>query len=463
VDSPRETDLLDRFERGVGLSVGGLMTFGAGIILIFAFAAGHWVRVASLLLILCCGIAGSALVLRNRTKPGFLVLVLGAWLGSVGGMFSGGGISAPVSIVFPVLIFFAAWIGAVAVVAFSAATIAVFAGLSYASAHELLPVRYVISPYQGALVQSVILCGSAALGYFASRSLRGRLERLTESRRQLAAKVDELYRAQQGLEDVNARLEREVAERTRAEREILELNRSLEQRVAARTGELHAALKELESFNYSISHDLRSPLRSIAGYIGILRSDYGKALSGEPLPYFERIERSVRHMSHLIDDLLALSKAGRVPLTHEPVAMRELVNKVLVELLPERDGQPRVNIGDLPVARGDAVLLHQVWQNLIENAVKFSSKVAKARIEIGGAQRNGQIEYWVRDNGAGFDMTYADKLFGVFQRLHGPSEFEGTGIGLATVKRIVERHGGTVSAEGRVNEGAEIRFSLPAD
>jgi signal transduction histidine kinase len=455
-------NLLDGYERGIGLSLGALMTAGAAIVLVSAFASAHWVRVFSLGLIMACGFAGIVLVLCKRAKAGYIVLVSGAWLGSMGGLISGGGSMAPVSIVFPLLLFFAAWIGSGVVLAFGLATFAAFVGLGYAARHDLLPVHYAIAPGAAVTVQLVVLVGCIAFAYFAARVLRGRLEHLTASRQVLGAKLEELHAAQDVLTRLNASLEAEIARRTSAESEILELNRSLELRVAARTAELQMALKEIESFSYSVSHDLRAPLRGIVGRIALLRGDFGTRFEGDPMVHLDRIETGALRMSELIDDLLNLSRVSRNQLCRELVDMRAMVEGVIDEASPQTATRTMFLVGDLPPATGDPGLLRQVWQNLVDNALKFTGKVAQPRIEIDGASDGRFVEYWVRDNGAGFNMAYVDKIFGVFQRLHSADEFGGTGIGLATVQRIVERHGGTVSAEGSVDHGAVIRFRLPA-
>jgi PAS domain S-box-containing protein len=251
-------------------------------------------------------------------------------------------------------------------------------------------------------------------------------------------------------------------ERSRAEAHVHELNLSLERKVDERTAELEAAIRDLESFSYSVSHDLRAPLRSIAGFASVLRSDYGEALAGEPIKYFERIERAALRMGELIDDLLEFSRIGRAALDLAPTPMNPLVDAVVTELRDTWGARARIAVSELPAASCDERLVRLVWQNLVGNALKFSSKAAEPLIEIGGKRDGKLVEYWVRDNGAGFDMNYADKLFAVFQRLHGPSEFEGTGIGLATVQRIVLRHNGSVKAEGRPGAGATFSFTLPA-
>jgi len=262
------------------------------------------------------------------------------------------------------------------------------------------------------------------------------------------------------LEIFGARAAAEI-ERGRAEARLRELNVSLERRVRDRTEELEAANRELESFTYSVSHDLRAPLRAIIGYIDILREEGVGSLTPDLRKHFARIETNASRMRELIEDLLALSRVGREALKLEPVDMSVTVNLVLDEL-GGRKPPIELVLGDLPAARADASLIRQVWTNLISNAMKFSSKVPHPRIEICGRKADGRVEYSVGDNGAGFDMRYADNLFKLFRRLHNVSEFEGTGAGLAIVRRIVERHGGEVSARGEPEQGATFRFTLPA-
>jgi signal transduction histidine kinase len=232
----------------------------------------------------------------------------------------------------------------------------------------------------------------------------------------------------------------------------------LERRVVERTEALEAANKELESFSYSVSHDLRAPLRAVDGFAKILEEDYGERLDGEGRRLLGVVRSSSKHMGQLIDDLLDLSRLGRLALGKRPVDMAGLAREVAQEL-PR--GNASVDIGALPACHADPRLLRQVWANLIGNALKYSGKRAGAHVEIGGREEPAESVYWVRDNGVGFDMRYVDKLFGVFQRLHGADEFPGTGVGLAIVQRVVARHGGRVWAEGRPGEGACFHFSVP--
>lgn len=241
-------------------------------------------------------------------------------------------------------------------------------------------------------------------------------------------------------------------------------NAELETRVRERTAELEAANKDLESFSYSVSHDLRAPLRHIGGFSQILLEKYASQMPAEARLLLERVAFSTNEMSQLVGDLLRLSRLGREPLSKRPVDIAALAREVITELEKDKgDRSVEVQIGALPVSAADYALLKQVFVNLLSNAFKFTRQKEKARIEIGFQEQNGERVYFVRDNGAGFDMKYADKLFGVFQRLHRAQDFEGTGVGLTIVQRIVQRHGGRVWAESEPEKGATFYFSLPAE
>jgi light-regulated signal transduction histidine kinase (bacteriophytochrome) len=227
--------------------------------------------------------------------------------------------------------------------------------------------------------------------------------------------------------------------------------------------ELEAANKELEAFSYSVSHDLRSPLRSIDGFSLAVLEDFGELLPGEGRRFLENVRSSAQRMGELIDDLLKLSQVSRAEIHAVPVDLTRLAEKILTEFQrnhPERTIRFRItpNLN----AHGDARLLQVVLENLLNNAWKYTSRQEQAEIEFGARQEDGRTIFFVHDNGAGFDMAYAGKLFGAFQRLHGMTEFPGTGIGLATVQRIIHRHGGRIWAEGVVDGGATFFFTLPA-
>lgn len=275
--------------------------------------------------------------------------------------------------------------------------------------------------------------------------------------RALSQMVAELQRSHNELNDQKNKLALALANvETQVKQRTAELQH--------RTDDLETANKDLEGFSYSVSHDLRAPLRAIDGFIAVLLEDYGPKLDAEGLRLFGIVQQNANKMGQLIDDILAFSRAGRLELERVRVDMNAMVDSVWAGL-DEQRGTRAVEFhrADLPVTAADPRALRQVWQNLLGNAIKFTRDRNPARIEVGATSRDDMIWFEVKDNGAGFNQEYKDKLFTLFLRLHGMDEFEGTGVGLAIVKRFVQKHGGRVVAEGAIDAGATFRFCLPAD
>jgi len=303
------------------------------------------------------------------------------------------------------------------------------------------------------LAQTAKAIGAGDLGARAQVQSRDELGMLAQTFNTMTAQVRELVGS----------LEERVQERQRAEAEVRRLNTELEERVASRTSELQTANEELEAFSYSVSHDLRTPLRHMAGFLYLMAQK--PDVKEEDRHHLAVIQGAVKRMWSLIDALLAFSRAGRAAIRRVPIDLGVLVDEARAELIEEtRARNISWRLGPMPVVEGDRVLLQQVMTNLLSNAVKFSRNKEKAEIEVREAPESGvpgEQVFLVRDNGVGFDNSYAKKLFGVFKRLHGPEEFDGTGIGLANVERIVRRHGGRIWAEAAVNAGATFYVALP--
>ncbi|HEV2270751.1 MAG TPA: response regulator [Steroidobacteraceae bacterium] len=271
------------------------------------------------------------------------------------------------------------------------------------------------------------------------------------------------------LKPFDLRMILRVLARTQAMLRLRRENAALLERLSARTVELEAANRdlsvanrELEAFGDSVSHDLRAPLRTIDGLLRVVQEDFGAAFPPEAHRHIEAISAQAARMSELIEDLLRLSRLGREPLQKQAVDVRALVLEVVGELRAAEEARHLdITVADLPPAQADPSLLRQVWVNLVANALKFTRRRERALIEIGSGTRDGQKLYSIRDNGAGFDPRRAERLFGIFQRLHAAKDFEGTGVGLSIARRIIERHGGTIWAEGEPDQGAAFHFTLP--
>jgi len=271
-----------------------------------------------------------------------------------------------------------------------------------------------------------------------------------------------IMHAERKRDEALAALRESEAQQRRLAEALAETNRNLEQRIRERTAELEGANKELEAFSYSVSHDLRAPLRHISGFAEMLKEHQGNPPDEKSRHYIDTIMKSVEKMDRLVADLLIFSRMAKSEMHLGEVNLDQLVQEVIRDLQPEVEGREiSWIVGALPIIKGDKPMLRQVWVNLIGNAVKYTRTRAKAEIEIGSRTEGGEPLFFVRDNGVGFDPQYAGKLFGVFQRLHRSDEFEGTGIGLANVRRIIHRHGGRTWAQGSIDQGATFYFSLP--
>jgi len=257
-------------------------------------------------------------------------------------------------------------------------------------------------------------------------------------------------------------LESEAVQRKHAEEEVLRINAELEERISSRTVQLQEANKELEAFAYSVAHDLRAPLRAIDGFAKMVQESYGQTLDDEGRRFLGIIRTNDQKMDELIRNLLEVTRIGKVELSMSTVDMQTLAADSLQSCAdPESLADFAIVMGELPAVSADSAMMERVWVNLLSNAVKYSMPSSSHRIEIQGFVKAGMCHYSVRDHGVGFDARYVDKLFGMFQRLHGAEEFQGSGIGLAIVQKIIARHGGSVQAEGLVGGGATFSFSLP--
>jgi PAS domain S-box-containing protein len=324
-----------------------------------------------------------------------------------------------------------------------------------------LPIGDTSTP-SASIMMTPMLLGERVLGVISAQSYapnaynQEHLSLISGAANQIAIAIENarLYEA----------LQKELAERKHAEAEVRQLNAVLEARVRQRTQEVEAANTELAAFTYSVSHDLRAPLRGIDGLSHIFLEEFGEDFSEPARAYLQRIQGNARQMGKLIDSLLLFTRLGRQVIRKTEFKMDELVSQVFHELTLALNGtrQIRLDLHPMPTAYADRALMREVIINLISNAVKFTARTESARVEIGGESTSAELTYYIRDNGEGFNMAYASKLFGIFQRLHRQDEFEGTGVGLSIAQRIIQRHGGRIWAEGSPRAGAVFYFTLPA-
>ncbi len=309
------------------------------------------------------------------------------------------------------------------------------------------------------VVMAVVLAAAYFLARRLEREISAPILELAKSAEEVSARSDYTVRATKRTED-------EIGDLTDAFNQMLDriqqLNSELERRVVERTAQFEAANKELEAFSYSVSHDLRAPLRHIGGYAALLQKSDAASLSPRGQVHLATIIKSAKELGTLIDDLLVFAQMGRSELRYGPVELQQLAEETIQDLKAQQPGRNiEWRVAALPVVRGDRAMLRQVFVNLFSNAVKYSGPRDPAIITVTAQIQATEVVVSVQDNGVGFEMAYAQKLFGVFQRLHRPEEFEGTGVGLANVRRIVSRHGGRTWAEGELNVGATFHFSLP--
>jgi len=325
------------------------------------------------------------------------------------------------------------------------------------------PRAVVLAPSQRLLLRlaaiaAVLLFLAAGAGLVLSRRITTPLRQVTEAAEAVAASKPHVRLDMERGDEIGRLAD---SFNTMAEK-VEQARADLESRVELRTAELRAANRELEAFSYTVSHDLRAPLRAIAGFVQILEEDHAETFDSEARRALDRVKANARRMGQLIDDLLAFSQIGRTTMLRQSVNMTSLAKTVATEAVAASGRAIDLTVEDLPDCYGEVALLNQVFVNLVSNAVKFTATTPHPAITIGSHTNNGETVYFVRDNGAGFDDRYAEKLFGVFQRLHRAEDFEGTGVGLAIVHRIITRHGGRVWAEGKPNGGATFYFTIPA-
>jgi signal transduction histidine kinase len=338
----------------------------------------------------------------------------------------------------------------------------VTATVSLATVFALIRIAPRVMELKGPRIMEDMIANRTAELQLLNRRLQNEIQQREAIEQELKHLNAELERKTRWLQETNETLTRREHDIIEREEKIKQLNHDLERKVSERTEQLHTSNQELEAFTYSVSHDLRAPLRAIDGYARILEEDYDPRLDSHGKHLIKVITKNARYMGNLIDDLLEFSRTSRTELIKSVFHSDEEVRKIASDLMiHEKNRAVEIDIRALEKTYGDVMMLRQVWINLIANALKYSRKTEQARIEIGCTKANDQTHFYIKDNGVGFDMEYMDKLFGVFQRLHKKEDFEGTGVGLALVKRILDRHKGKVWAEAAVNEGATFYFTIP--
>lgn len=426
----------------------GLGVLAAGCValtLVLLWAGQAW-RVWLVLPIGSVALAMWCLLLAGRHEAAFRVAVFGFWAATLLALSLVNGVHGPSVSFLIVLLLVSGWMVSVRAAVFLTVVtpLAMFALAWAMSSGRPFPVLSPTTPFYAAIVHSAALVGAGLLGYYGGHTFALQLRQLERSRDDLLAGVVMLEAHEEDLR------------RTRDDLAVL--NTNLETIVAERTSRLKTAMQDMESFSYSVSHDLRAPLRAVSGYLAELVETV-PAVTADGGQFVAAIERNTRHMAALIDGLLELSRVDRAELRKATVDLRALLAEVLGEMMRPHP-RAKVQIGEMPPATADPTLLRQVFANLLGNALKYSSRMESPLVEVGWSSSDGA--WFVRDNGVGFDPAQSARLFGTFERLPTARDFEGTGVGLALVKKIVERHGGRVWADSQPDRGATFYFTLGA-
>ncbi|MBI5505227.1 MAG: hypothetical protein HY899_10530 [Deltaproteobacteria bacterium] len=390
------------------------------------------------------GVATWICIRMGRNELGYRIGVFGTWAATLAGLSVLNGVNGPTISAFAVILMMAGWlVGPRAALVLTISTPIAIAFLAFAAQSRwTLPISYPAPIYYAALVHAGVAVTAGLLGYFSSKTFSSQLLALRASRDALEGSVGELTARENELRGIQA--------------DLAQLNASLEQIVQERTAHLRAAMRDLETFSYSVSHDLRLPLRAISGYLEELVEAEG-GLHEQGRRHAEAIERNILRMGQLIDGLLELARVNRAELRRSTIDMRALLSEILEQFVRQHS-RTQLKVDEMPEAVGDPTLIRQVLANLVGNALKYSARKETPQVHVGWSESD--HAWFVRDNGIGFDMSQASRLFTTFERLQDAKDFEGTGVGLAVVKSIVERHGGNVWAQGAPGDGATFYFTL---